>query len=457
MLFTTQWVSTVLPEHAGVATDQIPIEHITTNSKQKLSKSLFIPIVGERFDGHDFIKEAFDNGAIAAVWDKKKERPRFLPTDFPLFYTDDTTFALQQLAAAYRRDVDPIVVGITGSNGKTSTKDMVAAIGKTSYRTHHTLGNFNNLIGLPLTILSMPSNTELLVLEMGMDRFGEIEQLSNISKPDIAIITNIGESHLEFLGSREGIAKAKVEILSGLHENGALIIDGDEPLLAQTKDLRRKVVTCGLSTSNQFTVSNVQIEPHQTRFTVNQNDHYTIPLLGKHHAVNATYAIQVGKLLKVDDSNINRALAHLEWTAMRFEIMKGTGGASIINDAYNASPTSMKAAIDVVQAMQGYQNKILVLGDIYELGPDSLELHRSVVDHIDEAYFTAVFTIGKDASAIADELHQRYPSFKAIHVEEKYDIINDLKPYLQEDSLILFKASRGMQFETLIERLINPS
>ncbi|MUV36222.1 UDP-N-acetylmuramoyl-tripeptide--D-alanyl-D-alanine ligase [Lentibacillus sp. JNUCC-1] len=456
MLFTTEWAATILKQYSGKPDAQTQIEHVTTNSKESSANTLFIPIVGERFDGHQFMEEAFNKGAVAAVWQEDLERPEFLPDDFPLFLTTDTTEAMQTLASAYRILVDPVVVGVTGSNGKTTTKDMIAAVGKTKYKTHHTLGNYNNGIGLPLTILSMPAETELLVLEMGMDRFGEIEQLSKIAQPDIAVITNIGESHMAFLGSREGIAQAKMEIIIGLKENGLLVIDGDEPLLTHA-DLPSHTATCGFGSANDWGVSDVEVQHHQTVFTLGQESDYTIPLLGKHHALNAAFAARVGEALSIPRDVAKKALKSLEWTAMRFELLKGQGDVSVINDAYNASPTSMKAAIEVVNDMKGFASKVLVLGDMFELGEDSKAMHRSVTDAIDPTQISAVFTLGEDAKEIIEDIQQHNSSIHTSHAASKYDMIELLSPYLNQDSLILFKASRGMQFETMIERLIDPS
>src|SRR5690625_883132 len=289
MLFTTNWLTTIFSEYEGAANDRISIEEVSTDSRVKARKSLFIPLVGENFDGHAHVKQAFDNGAVAVLWEKQKTLPDFLPTDFPVFYVDDTLVALQQLAASYRNDINPTVIGITGSNGKTTTKDIVSSVVKTTYKTHHTKGNLNNHIGLPLTILSMERDTEIIVLEMGMSHAGEIEKLSRIARPDYAIITNIGESHIEYLGSRQGIANAKLEILEGMGENSHLIIDGDEELLNPVHQ-KVNVTTCGFYKSNDVVIEQAHIFQEKTQFQVD-GETYAISLLGKHHALNATYAI----------------------------------------------------------------------------------------------------------------------------------------------------------------------
>ncbi|ASN05852.1 UDP-N-acetylmuramoyl-tripeptide--D-alanyl-D-alanine ligase [Virgibacillus necropolis] len=451
MLFTTNWISTLFNNYKGVATDEIKINEIVTDSRMPSTKSLFIPIQGENFDGHDYIKEAFNNGAIAAFWNKSKEVPSFLPTEFPLFYVEDTLEALQKLAAAYRSEINPVVIGITGSNGKTTTKDLVASVMKTTYKTHATNGNFNNEIGLPLTILAMPRETEMLVLEMGMSNFGEIERLSKIALPDYAIITNIGESHIEYLGTRKGIAKAKTEIVKGMTDKGYLLIDGDEALLSELHN-RNHVITCGFKAGNDVEIKNTIISHNHTEFNLADNSTFSIPLLGKHHALNATLAITLAKQLKIADHTIQQALSSLQLTSMRFEMIAGKNGVSIINDAYNASPTSMKAAIEVVKQMEGFSTKILILGDILELGEHSQTFHESVSEVIDGS-ISVLFTLGDQAKMISEKVNSKTEGTIVKHFTTKEELVDDLAFYLKEDTLLLFKASRGMQFEKMIEQI----
>lgn len=453
MLFTTKWLADHFQNFQGKVLESNVIDAVTTDSRNRINKSLFIPIVGERFDGHAYIKQAFNNGAIAAIWDKSKPFPNDLPADFPVFFVEDTLTALQQLAINYRNHINPIVVGVTGSNGKTTTKDIVTSIVKTTYKTHYTDGNFNNHIGLPLTVLSMPKDTEMLILEMGMSDFGEIERLSNIATPDYAIITNIGESHIEFLGSRKGIAEAKLEITKGLKDGGLIIYDGDEPLLK--KELRQhNTVACGFNEDNDIVVSQVNVNQNETKFTLSDGLVYKLPLLGEHHAHNASYAIALGKELGIDADKIKQALTMLKVTSMRFELVKGINGVSVINDAYNASPTSMKAAIEVVKQMDNYTEKVLVLGDILELGDHTEALHRSVAEVIGTP-ITAIFTFGNEAKAITTAVNEQKPYIIGKHFTVKEELLDAIHPYMRDDALILFKASRGLQFESLVEALMH--
>ncbi|MBO8155335.1 MAG: UDP-N-acetylmuramoyl-tripeptide--D-alanyl-D-alanine ligase [Bacillaceae bacterium] len=448
--FTTRELTELFNSAQGAAHMPIDIDDIVTDSRIKTHFGLFIPIVGERFDGHEFLKDAIKNGAVASLWQTDREIPDFVPTDFPLLFVDDTLKGLQELAGYYRKKVNPIVIGITGSNGKTTTKDFFAEIFQKKYKTHKTRGNYNNHIGLPLTILQMEPDTEVLILEMGMNHFGEIMVLSEIAQPDVGVITNIGESHIEYLGSREGIAQAKSEILAGLKEEGVLILDGDEPLLRPLKE-KCNTILVGFSDDNDWVVKDIHINDGKTDFEV-QNHSYTIPVLGKHQAKNACYAIAAASLFDMKVSDIRSALETIEVTGMRFEKLNAKNGAVIINDAYNASPTSMKASIEVVKQMKN-RRKILVLGDMFELGKKSEHYHRSVGDVI-EPPITGVYTIGSESRWIGESIKDREADVSVYHFQNHDELAQQLKNELREDTLLFFKASRGMKLEQVIMKLM---
>src|SRR5699024_996331 len=392
----------------------LSITEVVTDSRLQTNNGLFIPIRGENFDGHRFIHDAIHNGAVATLWDKSIDIPEAYKQSIIYFYVDDTIEALQELAKYYREKINPRVIGITGSNGKTSTKDLLHAVLQTRYKTHATAGNFNNHIGLPLTVLQMPADTEILILEMGMSDFKEIERLSKIAMPDEAIITNIGESHIEHLGSREGIAKAKLEIKAGLSNEGSLIIDGDEPLLKEEHE-DANVITCGFSETNDYLVTDVHIGIDETRFKVN-NVAYQIPLLGKHHAQNSSFIISLAEKLAVKQSDIQKGMQQLQYSKMRFEQIKGKNSVTLINDAYNASPTSMKAAIEVVKQLSGFKEKVIVLGDVLELGDYTETLHRQIADAIDEG-IQYVYLYGESARFIHEALNDKQVDIHHEHVE----------------------------------------
>lgn len=452
MLFTLPFLLELFPDAKGSIDDQFVINQVTTDSRKPMSHALFVPLKGDKFDGHTYMNQAIEQGAVATIWEKDTPLPKFLPTDFPVFFVADTLVALQQLAHAYRLKINPTVIGVTGSNGKTTTKDLIATVLSSCYRTHYTDGNLNNHIGLPLTILSMPNDTEMLILEMGMNHFGEMERLSEIAEPDIAVITNIGESHIEYLGTRAGIAKAKAEILCGLKSDGTLLIDGDESLLLPYSD-KVETIKIGFDISNNVVIDQFNMLPTHSSFRLMGSDTYEIPLLGEHHAKNASFAIEVARKLGMEQKEIQQSFLKVDRTGMRFEMLHGRSGVTLINDAYNASPTSMKAAINVVKEITGYERKIVFLGDMYELGDSSKDFHRSIADVISPP-IAYVCTIGEDANEISKAVKQQHPSIRTKHFTTKEEAITFLEGYLDERTLILVKASRGMKLETIIDRLL---
>ncbi len=451
MLCTTEFLQGIFPEQIGKGSTTNPIHGIMTDSRKNQQDTLFIPIIGERFDAHQYIDQAIKNGAIAALWDKTHNIPEDYPDDFVFFLVDDTVSALQTFASAYCEHVNPLVIGITGSNGKTTTKDLLKSVLQNKFRTHATKGNFNNEIGLPLTILQMEAQTEVLILEMGMSDFGEIELLSRLAKPQYAIITNIGESHIEHLGSRVGIAQAKLEIANGLQTNGLLLVDGDEPLLDDWIQ-RTNVISCGISDTNDVQISHILLKQDATQFTFEANEQYVVPLLGEHHAKNASFVITLAKKLGMNAEDIQAGLMRLEHSAMRFERLIGKENATLINDAYNASPTSMKGAINVVKSMESFHTKVLVLGDILELGSFSESLHESVAEVI-EPPINVVYTYGEVSAVISETVTKQNSAIEVQHFTNKGDLVRALEHKANENTVMLFKASRGMAFEKLIEAL----
>lgn len=438
----------LLPSHQGDVTSFVAITEVFTDSRKPVHSGLFVPIIGDRFDAHEFLGQAIDHGAVATLWQIDHPLPDDVAKDFPFFFVEDTVTALQQMAQHALRTIAPHVVAVTGSNGKTTTKDMMAQMLKTRFYTHKTAGNLNNHIGLPLTILAMPETCEALILEMGMNHFGEISALSKLATPDIAVITNIGESHIEFLGSREGIAQAKMEICDGLKAGGEIIYDGDEPLLSTLR--RQPSVSCGFGDSNEVRITSVTETADGVRFTINDGDSaYEMPLLGQHNVKNAAFAIVVAQKLGVPNKDILVTLQSMVETTMRFEKVPGLNGSLLINDAYNASPTSMAAAIETVKQLQGFRRKILVLGDIHELGDKEKAYHEQVAQDI-QPPITDVITIGERARWISDATEG---DIRIVHFEEKATVVPMLAEQLTTETVVLFKASRAAGFETLVGQL----
>ena len=428
---------------------------VSIDSRNIESNNLFIPLSGEHVDGHQYVGKAISQGAAASLWQKDAGEP---PAGLPFILVENTEKALQKLARVYLEQLHCKVIGVTGSNGKTTTKDMVAALLQTTYRVHKTSGNFNNHLGLPLTILGMSADTEVAVLEMGMSSRGEIEFLSRIAEPDLAIITNIGESHLLDLGSREEIANAKLEIVAGLKAGGTLIYQGDEPLLRNRieRDLTNlHVVSFGRENKNDLYPISITQNENSTSFEVNgdSKEPYTIPVLGYHNVQNALAAMLVAKLLRVNDANIRKGFESVRLTNMRMEMVEGAKGEKIINDAYNASPTSMKAAIELIESLSGFQNKYLVLGDMLELGNQEEDFHVNIGSIIQAEEIDTVFTYGSLGQFIAEGARKSFPADRVLSYNDKTALIADLKQRTSENDLILVKASRGMKLEEIVQAL----
>lgn len=415
---------------AGVSIDTRTIE----------TNNMFAPFIGENVDGHNFILNAIESGAVVSLSEKEN-------IDAPLIIVDDVEKALGDIAREYLKLLDVKVIAITGSNGKTTTKDMVECVLRPHFKVQKTIGNYNNEIGLPLTVFNTKTDTDILILEMGMDSLGDIHYLSSVANPDIAVLTNVGESHIEKLGSRENIAKAKYEIVDDLKKDGLFIYSNDYDELKKlvNKNTSYEQVTVGMTHDNDLIVEDIKENQSGVTFTL-QGETYNIPSLGKHNAVNASFAIAVSESFNIDKKSVKESLQRLTITNMRMEQHVDDTGALIINDAYNASPSSMKSAIDTVRHLN-YKKKILVLGDILELGSYSEVLHREVGEYINEDNnFTHIFTYGDAAKAInSTVLSDNTNHFNNIkELKEKIDNLKD------EDTVILLKASRGMKLERLI-------
>lgn len=406
---------------------------------------LFIPLTADR-NGHEFIQAAIDKGASASFWSDDLTQA---PAGFPLIQVSDTEKAFQDFARFYLKKVGPKVVGVTGSNGKTTTKDMVAAVSSAQYRTHKTEGNFNNHLGMPYTILRMPEDTEVLVLEMGMSERGEINLLSKMAEPDIAIITMIGESHIEFLGSREGISQAKLEIIDGMN-GGTLIYPIDEPLLHEkiASGYAEKAVSHLLTFGKTEKADKyaVTIEPgvRHTLFSTNTEPDSScrLPIPGIYNVQNALSAILAGEVLGISQEDAFAQLENFQLTKNRLEWKDGINGTTILNDAYNASPSSMKAVLNYFQTIDLPKRRIIVLGDVLELGEQSKEMHESLSEAIDPDKIDLLILFGKEMQALADSLTSQMSTSKLKHfISDKAELIEFLKENCQADDTILVKSS----------------
>lgn len=441
---TLKWISDHVNGTLKAAFENVQISGVSIDSRNIYEGVLFIPFKGEHVDGHRYVEDAIQKGAHAALWQRDAGEA---PEHLPIIIVDDTLTALQTFSKAYLMEVAPKVIAVTGSNGKTTTKDMIEAVLAPHFKVKKTEGNYNNEIGLPLTLCQLDEDTEISILEMGMSGFGEISFLSTLAEPHIAAITNIGESHMRDLGSREGIAKAKYEIVDGL--NGPLFYDGDEPLLQPFVQSNKDAHRIGFSEDNEYYIHDLKTIENEIEFTVNNNI-YKVPTIGSHNARNATIAIAIAKHLGISDAQINENFARLKLTGMRMEQLKGMNGATLINDAYNASPTSMKAAIDTIDQMH-CQTKVIVFSDVLELGEDEKMYHEAVGRYIEGKAIDYVFTTGEAAKYIHEAAK---PFVNTMHFDSKKAVTKHLKPMLNDKTTVLFKASRGMKLETIINELL---
>lgn len=437
---------------------QLMIDQVEFDSRKVKPGTLFVPLTGGQRDGHDFIQDAIDRGAVACLWSQSQATA---PSDaLATIFVDDTLQAFQALAKFYRDWLDPVVVGITGSNGKTTCKDMTLQVLAARYRVHGTLGNYNNEIGLPYTLLTMPEDTEVLVCEMGMSGFGDIALLSQLAQPDVAVITLIGESHMEFLGSRAGIAQAKLEILTGLKPEGVFIYPANEELLQAHRRQDPKPVKAfrvGLEATADLYARDIESGQYATTFKTNLTGEVQciIPIMGSYNVMNALLALGVGMTLDVPLAQMVFQLSQVQLTGGRLEWLPGIQGAQILNDAYNASPSSMKAAIQALASLpdQG-QRKLLVLGDIRELGEESASYHRDLAQVIDPDILGPVYLFGPEMEVLYQELGQRYPDMALHYIPDSHrDLVQALRDELQAGDQVLVKSSFGVDLLQVVQAL----
>lgn len=437
-------------QEAYILDDSVQISSVEFDSRKVTEGSLFVPLTGGSTDGHTYIDKAISQGASVTFWSSADIE---MPADkVNIIVVEDTLVAFQQLATYYRQLINPVVVGVTGSNGKTTTKDMTSQVLIAKYHVHKTQGNYNNEIGLPYTLLQMPAETQVAVIEMGMSNFGEIEHLSRIAQPNIAAITLIGESHLEFLGSRQGIAQAKLEILQGLVDGGSFIYPHDEPLIHSEMPTLDKAINCvsfGLSQAADVYAYDLIEDQNKTFFKTNLDENVIcmIPVMGSYNVTNALIALSVARELQVPMEQAIFQLSQFELTANRLEWLSMPNGAQVLNDAYNASPTSMKAVLKTLSraniANQG--RKIAVLGDIRELGPESARYHEEIAEAIDVNIIDRVYLFGPNMIHLYRKLTQDYVPENLFYEEVTHQVLIDrLKADIQSEDIVLVKSSFGV-------------
>lgn len=427
--------------------DEREISSVEFDSRKIEKDGLFVPLPGTR-DGHDFVHAAKENGAIATLWQKDRVE---VPSDLVVLPVADVTKAFQTLAQYYKQKIGPKTVAITGSNGKTTTKDMTASVLAQKYRTYKTQGNYNNDLGVPYTMLHMPDDTEVLILEMGMDHAGEIHFLSQLGQPDVAAITLIGEAHLENLGSRKNIAKAKMEIVDGLAKDGVLFVPADEPLLADLiAPISQEVQTFGLAQGDlQATIINETSE--STSFVVNEET-FVIPVLGGYNVKNALIAYGVGRYLGLSSEQIKNGLAQVELTKNRTQWLQAKNGAKLLSDVYNANPTAMRLVLESFGRLTLPGRRIAVLADMLELGPDSLAMHASMAEAIVDRY-DFVYLYGEQMQALANRLTELNVPHAYFIPAQRQAFLEQVQQEIQPTDSVILKGSNGMQLSELVALL----
>ena len=441
-------------------TDTAPSAYgISIDSRTAKAGDAFFALKGENFDGHRFIPAAAKAGCVFAVVEYIPEN-----CEIPCILVKNTTEALGAFARSYKDLFRPITLAVTGSVGKTTTKQFIFSVLETKYRTNVTKGNFNNEIGLPLTVLNLNAEHRALLLEMGMNHKGEISYLSHLAEPDIAVITNIGSSQMENLGSREGIRDAKMEIVDGMREGGILILNANEPLLRDVSAKGLTKIYVGAENENAtYSAENIRILSDRMLFDLRMRGldvmkDVRVDVIGKHHIHNALTAAVCGMLLGISEEDIRRGLLNFVPADMRQSISE-KNGMTVIEDCYNASPESMRAGLDVLchTARVKERRPVAVLGDMKELGAASAEAHFGVGQCAAQCGVERLITFGSAAAEIARGAAQNgMPSQNILVIENAEDAeaaVTLMKTVLRENDAVLFKASRAVALERLVRLL----
>lgn len=411
---------------------------ISTDSRNIKENQFYLPLKGEKFDGAAFIDSALSNGAKGIFISDEALSNK--DCDF-VFLVEDTKIAYLELARFYKRKINPVTIAVTGSSGKTTTKEIMFSVVNTAFKSHKSILNHNNEIGLCQTLLSMPEDTRVLVAEMGMRGFGEIKLLSEFAEPDIAIISNVGSAHIGRLGSLENIAKAKCEITSFLDEDGVLIAH-DSELVKNANTFKGETIYFSLRSKD---LENIELSQSGSSFTY-KDYRYQLNIEGEYNIENALAVIEAGLVLGMKEADIAKGLAEYKPIEKRWEI-KNIGGFNIINDSYNANPESVKAAVKTFLQSSG-SPKVIVLGDMGELGEYEEDYHKEIGKYLNDFSFDFLVTVGDLAGLIKPENQKNYKNFTDNKSAAEY-----IRSNIEKGANILLKASRSMKFEEIIEEL----
>lgn len=428
--------------------DDVLVSGISTDSRKIKDGDLFVALKGKNFDGNDYVEECLNKGAAAAVVTRRIEGNK------PMILVEDGLSALKEIAKYYKSRFNIPVVAITGSTGKTSTKEIISSVLEQKFKVHKTFKNFNNEIGLPLTIFELERCHNISVLEMGMNNPGEIQRLAEIGRPDVAVITNIGTAHIENLKSRENILKAKLEITSFFNENSLLVVNGDDEYLSTVKDkvyTVKRVSTKGNGDYNAYDIQNLGENGIEFKCVYRGEEHqFKILAPGMHNVYNALASIAVGDRFDLSAENIKDGLLSFKSVSQRMDVIALNNGIKIINDCYNANLDSMKAALDVLSDLK-CDRKIAVLGDMFELGDFSFEAHKQVGKYAQDKC-SMLIAVGKDSIHMYNEAVKKIQSH---HFNAKEEACQFLRDIIKPGDAILVKASRGMNMEHIVNFLIS--
>ena len=430
----------------------IKIKGISTDSRTIDPGELYIPLVGEVFDGRIFIKECETKGAKAFFIDDPAKINKTV--SIPYIKVEDTKKALQDLAAAYRDQLTCKVIAITGSNGKTTTKDLLHKVLSEKYKTQKTCGNLNNEIGVPKTVLSLDTDTEVAIIELGTDNFGDISLTSRMVKPHISMITNIGDSHLHNLKSRSGILKAKLEILEGMDDDGIFIYNIDDPTMEKevpTYQIKQKVLSFGSSEKATFRINFEKSGPASIRFS-HGDDFYQVPLMGEHNIYNAAAVVMISQMLGLDKKSIDNGFAKATSSQNRTELLE-FDGFDVLDDSYKSNPQSLLAGLETAYMLEGYKRKIVCLADMLELGENEVDLHLQVGRKIDSKKIDFCLFYGPLAKEMYEASLENFPPNRSLYFEHKDELIEKLKSLVIGASLVFVKGSHGMHMEEIIEAI----
>ncbi len=443
------------------------IEDIVRDTREVKKGDTYIGFKGEKNDGNLMYEQALKNGAKICLLQKSSiensidiEKIKKEYNNSTIILVEDTTKTLQQIATLKRNMYNIPVVGITGSVGKTSTKDIIASVMSKKFNVLKTLGNYNNQIGLPLTILRL-KDENAMVVEMGMNQIGEISNLTKIAKPTVVVITNVGTAHIGNLGSRENILKAKLEILEGLEENGILVINNDNDMLNkwnnENKNKSFKVITFGMENKSDIMPYEVQLSENGSTYKIDiegKTYNVNISVGGNHFVLNSLCAIAIGRIFNIKMEDILDGIANFELTKRRMQVEKNKQGITIINDCYNANYDSMKAGIEYLAKINA-KNKIAVLGDMLELGNFAKELHERVGEEVAKNNIDILITVGDLSKYIASEAERMGLSDKNIFCyKTNEEAIKKIKEISKEGDAILLKASNGLNFQEIFCKIM---